>query len=79
MPTALEHTVWPDTPIEPEVKDLIALFFRLVDLNDKDAGKPLAEDVFTADGKMITANGAFDGEAGASRFSPREPLSSFAH
>ena len=74
MPTALEYTVWPDTPIEPEVKDLIALFFHLVDLNDTDAGEQLAEHVFTPDGQMITASGTFNGEAGASQISSRELL-----
>ena len=73
MSTALERTGWPDTPIEPEVKDLIALFFRLVDLSDNEAGRQLAEDVFTADGNMITANGAFDGEAGASPVLAKRP------
>ena len=72
MPTALEHTVWPDTPIEPEVKDLMALFFHLVDLNDTGAGQQLAEHVFTPDGQMITANGTFNGEAGASCISSEE-------
>lgn len=77
MPTALEHTIWPDTPIEPEAKNLIALFFRVVDLKDPDSGKQLAEEVFTPDGKMITANGTFHGEAGASRVSPVEPFARF--
>ena len=64
--------MWPDTPIEPEVKDLIALFFHLVDLNDTGAGQQLSEHVFTPDGKMVAANGTFHGEAGASRISSGE-------
>ena len=86
MPTTLQHIIWPDVPVEPEAKDLIDLFFRLVDLNDVGSGKQLAEDVFTPDGRMITANGTFIGKAGTSRRGPssrraprRKPLSDPAY
>jgi hypothetical protein len=72
--TALEQTIWPDRAIEPEVKDLIAQFFRLVDMNDESAGRQLAQHVFTKDATMITANGVFNGENGGCCLLPSSVL-----
>jgi len=62
---ALESTLWPPTPVKPEVKELISRFFQLVDLNDETAGRKIAEEVFTPEGRFSGPNGAFKGKEGS--------------
>lgn len=65
MVNAFDSTIWPPTPISPEVKALLARFFDLVDAQDPEgSGKRLAEEVFTEDGTLMTANGTFQGKSG---------------
>ncbi|KIX02782.1 uncharacterized protein Z518_08724 [Rhinocladiella mackenziei CBS 650.93] len=62
MASVFESTVWPSTPIASEIKDLIAHFFRLVDLKDGSVGQTLAEEVFTSDATLIGGGGTFSGK-----------------
>ena len=64
MPSATESTEWPSTPIASEVKQLISLFFHLVDQPDANIGDRLASEVFTTDGKLLTVQGAAVGSEG---------------
>lgn len=65
MVNAFDSTIWPPTPISPEVKALLARFFDLIDAPDPEgSGKGLAEEVFTEDGTLITGNGVFRGKSG---------------
>jgi hypothetical protein len=64
MSAPIDHAVWPQTPIQNEVKVLVYRFFSLVDQNRPGVGEELASDVFTSDGIMITSTGKFKGNAG---------------
>jgi len=64
MASATEATEWPSTAIAPEVKQLISLFFHLVDQPDDNVGNRLASEVFTPDGKLLTVQGAAVGSEG---------------
>ncbi|KAH0848102.1 hypothetical protein FOPE_01887 [Fonsecaea pedrosoi] len=59
---ATSSTIWPPAPISPAVKDLLGRFFHLADQKDDNVGTVLAEEVFTPDGRFVTANGAFEGK-----------------
>ncbi|KAJ9633365.1 uncharacterized protein PV06_00862 [Exophiala oligosperma] len=62
MPGQFDTTIWPPTPIPASTKKLIARLFDLCDTNDSTNGVNLAEEVFTADGQFLTANGGFEGK-----------------
>jgi hypothetical protein len=66
--TAIQSTEWPSTPVNLGVKQLIALFFHLVDQKDDDIGSRLASEVFSPDGKLLTVQGAAQGSAGEASF-----------
>lgn len=66
MPGQFDTTIWPPTPIPESTKKLIARLFDLCDTNDSTNGVNLAEEVFTADGQFLTANGGFEGKDGKS-------------
>lgn len=69
MVNAFDSTIWPPTPITPEVKALLAHFFDLIDAPDPEgSGQGLAEEVFTEDGTLITGNGTFRGKEGMCTF-----------
>lgn len=52
--------IWP-REIRQDVRDLIELYFALVDSKDSTAGVQLADEVFTTDGKWFAAAGCFEG------------------
>ncbi|OQV03053.1 SnoaL-like domain-containing protein [Cladophialophora immunda] len=58
----MEAVQWPPTPVSTEVKDLMSLFFTLMDKVDPAAGQPLAEEVFTPDASISTPLGSFKGK-----------------
>jgi hypothetical protein len=65
MVNAFDSTIWPPTPVSPEVKALLARFFDLIDNPDPEgSGKGIADEVFTEDGTLITGNGTFQGRSG---------------
>ncbi|QKX64682.1 uncharacterized protein TRUGW13939_11858 [Talaromyces rugulosus] len=55
--------MWPISQPSSEVKQLVNRFFTLVDTNSQEAGKTLADTIFTNDEVFITANGTFQGAA----------------
>jgi hypothetical protein len=57
MYPALKHTAWPSVVITDNVKELLGKFFTIVDLPDPEAGKRLADEIFTEDGIMAAATG----------------------
>lgn len=67
MAPATNRAVWPQAPIQQEVKDLIYRFFALVDQNRTGVGEELASQVFTSDGVFAGTVGRFTGTAGICR------------
>ncbi|KAE8141783.1 hypothetical protein BDV38DRAFT_278567 [Aspergillus pseudotamarii] len=55
--------MWPISQPLPEVKQLVYRFFALVDTNSQEIGQVLADEIFTQDGVLITANAMFQGAA----------------
>ncbi|KAE8332945.1 hypothetical protein BDV39DRAFT_199949 [Aspergillus sergii] len=55
--------MWPISHPSPEVKQLVSRFFALVDTNSEEVGQALADEIFTPDGVLITANAMFQGSA----------------
>lgn len=60
MSTVKGTVIWPGG-IRQDVKDLIDLYFALVDSKDSTAGARLADEVFATDGKWFAAAGCFEG------------------
>ncbi|KAK3045202.1 hypothetical protein LTR09_013083 [Extremus antarcticus] len=63
MAVAMKSAVWPQAPIQQEVKDLVYRFFALVDQNRAGVGEELASNVFTSDGIFAGSVGTFKGTA----------------
>ncbi|KAJ5745091.1 hypothetical protein N7520_010273 [Penicillium odoratum] len=55
--------MWPISQPSPEVKQLVHRFFSLVDTNSEEVGQTIADEIFTQDGLMVTANAMFQGSA----------------
>ncbi|KAJ5585681.1 hypothetical protein N7450_005468 [Penicillium hetheringtonii] len=55
--------MWPIPQPSPEVKQLVHRFFALVDTKSEEVGKTIADEIFTQDGLMVTANAMFQGAA----------------
>jgi hypothetical protein len=56
--------MWPIPRPSLEVKQLVHRFFALVDTKSKEVGQTIADEIFTQDGLMVTANAMFQGAAG---------------
>lgn len=69
--------MWPIPQPSPEVKQLVHRFFALVDTKSEEVGKTIADEIFTQDGLMVTANAMFQGAAG--KIAHPEFLLDFAH
>ncbi|KAE8359561.1 hypothetical protein BDV27DRAFT_149472 [Aspergillus caelatus] len=63
MSDSRKSVIWPVSQPLPEVKQLIYRFFALVDTNSQEVGPVLADEIFTQDGVLITANAIFQGAA----------------
>jgi hypothetical protein len=79
MVSATEHASWPSTTISPETKNLINLFFSLVDQKESHIGDRLATEVFAEDGKMIAGPATFVGSAGMVMVISSSPLNNDAN
>jgi hypothetical protein len=55
---------WPSTGVPQPVKDLLELFFELLDTNTEDVGKQLATKVFTKDAFFKSFTTTSRGSAG---------------
>ena len=65
MPSALENASWPSAPpVSDEIKHMINEFYRLADLKDTSAGKPMSEEIFTHDAAIHMPNITFKGKEG---------------
>lgn len=64
MSAALVNTSWPSTAISADAQNLLGNFFALADDPAASAGPELASKVFTRDGVMKAATGAFEGSEG---------------
>ncbi|KAJ5096629.1 hypothetical protein N7456_007350 [Penicillium angulare] len=60
--------MWPITQPSLEVKQLVHRFFTLVDTKSEEIGQIIADEIFTQDGLMVTANAMFQGAAGKVKF-----------
>ena len=60
--------MWPISQPSPEVKQLVHRFFALVDTNSEEVGQTIADEIFTQDDLMVTANAMFQGAAGKITF-----------
>jgi hypothetical protein len=60
------NTEWPEIPLPDPVKSLLDRFFSLMDNDGKDVGDQLADEIFTSDGRSITAHNATEGTDRAS-------------
>lgn len=58
------NTVWPTVPVDQGVRDIIDLFFSLVDQDSPNVGRRLTDEVFTPIGVLITASRKFEGTSG---------------
>ena len=67
MGEALKNTNWPSIAISPEARSLIDPFFTLIDGKSESAGTELVQ-VFTENGCMIAAAGAFTGSTGKQNY-----------
>jgi len=69
MSYTTENTIWPEQqPVDPSIRDLIALFYELADDKAAEAGSRLASEVFAENASMIAATGKFQGSDGAHKF-----------
>lgn len=64
MGYTFEKTVWPATPIDPAVKELIERYYVLADTNSPESADLLADEVFTETGVMKGAVKSFSGSKG---------------
>ena len=64
MGEALKNTNWPSIAISVEAQNLIGQFFTLMDDKSESVGTKLTKEVFTENGTMIAAAGAFTGSTG---------------
>ena len=60
MPSDQDNGVWPHG-VREDVKELITLYFQLVDSKHPSAGPRLADEVFAKDGRWFAAAGCFEG------------------
>ncbi|EXA32091.1 hypothetical protein FOVG_16668 [Fusarium oxysporum f. sp. pisi HDV247] len=61
MSYVTSDTIWPTPALNDKIKQLIAMFYQLADIQSSDAGPRMASEVFTEDASMITPAGTFQG------------------
>jgi hypothetical protein len=61
---ATTTTQWPTPSFPKPVKDLIILFYALIESQAEDVGQRLADEVFTSNGVMQSGTQRFSGREG---------------
>jgi hypothetical protein len=78
--SALGQTEWPATPVPQPIKQLLGSFFDLGDSKSEDAGRRLADEIFTPEGQIVVNKRTIKGAKGRylplqltslSRYTPR--------